>query len=398
VIALKESFRWFGPEDPVSLTDIRQCGCRGVFTSLHHIPYGDCWDREEIAMRRRLLAEHGLEWVAVESLPVSEEIKTRSGDFESHIENYRQSLRNLAAEGVSVVIYNFMPVLDWVRTDLAYRLEDGTESLHFDPVRLAAFDLYVLQRDGASRDYAPEQRARAKVFFDRLDAAGKLAFEQSIIDVFPGVRLGLAIADVRRMLAHYRGMDNDSLKEHLRRFLAAVIPVCEESGVRLAVHPDDPPFPLLGLPRIVSTEEDVRDLAGMVDSPANGLCFCAGSFSAREGNDLAGMIERWGHRIHAFHLRSTQRDGDGSFWEANHLEGSVDMYAVVKAALVEMKSRQDAGRSDWQIAFRPDHGHRMLDDLTKPPPPNPGYSCLGRMRGLSEIRGLQYGIARSLGL
>lgn len=398
LIALREAFRWFGPEDPVGLRDIRQCGCRGVFTSLHHVPYGEVWSREEIATRKALLAEFGLEWVAVESLPVSEEIKTRTGECERHLENYRRSIRNLGAAGLEVVIYNFMPVLDWVRTDLAFVLEDGSECLRFDPVRWAAFELFVLRREGASRDFRPEQIAAAETFFSGLSAEERATFERRVIDTFPGVRFGHSIEDVRALLAKYAGADSVALKGHLRLFLEAVVPTCEEAGVRLAVHPDDPPLPLLGLPRVVSCEADVRDLVGMADSPANGLCFCTGSFSARPENDLPGMIERWGHRINAFHLRSTQRAGDGSFHEANHLEGSVDMFEVVKAALLESSRRRAAGRRDWQLAFRPDHGHRILDDLRKPPPPNPGYSCLGRLRGLAEIRGLQLGIARSLGL
>lgn len=398
MIALTESLRWFGPEDPVSLADIRQCGCRGVVTSLHHVPYGEVWSRDEIADRKRRVEAHGLEWVAVESLPVSEDVKTRSGDCARHIESYRQSIRNLGAAGIEVVIYNFMPVLDWVRTDLAHQLDDGTECLRFDPVRWAAFEMYVLQRPGAERDYPPAQIEAAKSFFDRLSAEEKQALERRLIDSFPGMSFGYTIRDLRSMLARYEGADADALKEQMRLFLRAVVPACEEAGVRLAVHPDDPPWPILGLPRVVSCEEDVRDVVGMVDSPANGLCFCTGSFSARPENDLPGMTERWGHRINFFHLRSVERNPDGGFHESSHLEGIVDMFEVVKAALLEMKQRRDAGRRDWRLAFRPDHGHRMLDDLAKPPPPNPGYSCLGRMRGLSEIRGLQLGIARALGL
>jgi mannonate dehydratase len=398
VIALEEAMRWFGPDDPVTLADIRQCGCRGVFTALHHVPYGEVWSREEIAKRKRQLAACGLAWSAVESLPVSEDVKTRTGDYRRHLESYRRSIAHLGAEGVEVVIYNFMPVLDWIRTDLAYRLDDGTECLSFDPVRFAAFELFVLEREGAAADYRPEQVAAAETFFERLSAGERKAFERNLIDLFPGVAFGYSIEDVRAMLAGYRGAGRATLQEHLRRFLEAVVPACEEAGVRLAVHPDDPPRPMLGMPRIVSTEEDVRDVIAMVDSPANGLCFCTGSFSARAENDLPGMVERWGHRINACHLRSTQRDAAGGFHEANHLEGSVDMVRVVTAALLEMKRRRDAGRRDWRLAFRPDHGHRMLDDLAKPPPPNPGYSCIGRLRGLAEIRGLQLGIARALEL
>ena len=392
---IKETFRWYGPNDPVTLRDIKQCGCKGVMTALHQIPYGEVWSREAIIQRKRELAAYDLTWTAVESVPVSEAIKTGTGDYRRHIENYQQTIRNLGAEGVEVVIYNFMPVLDWIRTDLAYKLEDGSECLHFDPIRFAAFELYLLQRKGAENDYSSEQIEHAKVFFESMSNAEVRTFESSLIDVFPGVSFHYTIQDVRNMLATYDNIDRQQLLRNLKFFLEAVIPVCEEVGVRMAVHPDDPPRPLLGLPRIVSCEEDIRAILTMVDSPANGLCFCTGSFSARPDNDLNGMILRWGHRIHALHLRSTQCNADGSFYEANHLEGSVDMYAVVSNLLNEMNRRKQAGRTDWQLAFRPDHGHTMLDDLKKPPVPNPGYTCIGRMRGLAEIRGLQLGILRS---
>jgi len=393
---MKETMRWFGPNDPVSLAEIKQCGCEGVICSLHHIAYGELWSCEEIAKRKAELAENGLEWSAVESVPVSEDIRTRTGNFERHIENYKQTIRNLGAEGVEVVIYNFMPVLDWIRTDLAYTLEDGTESLHFDPVRFAAFEIYLLKREGAEKDYTPEQLEKAKAFFESMSEDEAKAFEASIIDVFPGMDFGFTIQDVRYMLSKYDNISREQLKEHFKLFLQEIIPVCEEAGVRMAVHPDDPPYSVLGLPRIVSCEEDMKDIVDMYDSRANGFCFCTGSYSPRADNDLPGMIDRWGHRINVMHLRSTQRNDDGSFYEANHLEGSVDMYAVVKAVLTEMQKRKAAGRQDWQLAFRPDHGHTMLDDLKKPPLKTPGYTCIGRMRGLAEIRGLQMGIARAL--
>lgn len=396
MLRMNESFRWFGPTDPVSLSNIRQCGCEGVITSLHHIPYGEVWSRTDIAERKAELAKYGLEWFAAESVPVSEDIKTRSGDFERHVENYKESIRNLGAEGIGIVIYNFMPVLDWIRTDLSYRLEDGTECLHYDPARFAAFELYLLKRAGAEKDYTPQQLEKAERFFGNLTKDERLAFERGIIDVFPGVNWGLGIQDIRDRLARYDMMDCVRLQEHLKLFLQEVIPVCEAAGVRMAIHPDDPPFPVLGLPRIVSCEDDFKAIAGMVDSPANGFCFCAGSLSARADNDLSGMVERWGHRIHVMHLRSTQRQDDGSFYEAGHLSGSVDMYSLVKAALLEMKKRKEAGRDDWQIPFRPDHGPVMLDDLGKQIPLTPGYPCIGRLRGLSEIRGLQLGITRSI--
>jgi len=395
---MTETFRWYGPNDVVSLQEIKQCGCAGVITSLHHIPYGDVWTREEIAKRKAEIEVYGMEWTAVESVPVSEDIRTRTGAYEQHIENYKETIRNLGAEGIEIVIYNFMPVLDWVRTNMAYDLPDGTNCLYFDPVHFAAFELYILKREGAEGDYTEEQLTKAKVFFDGLSPEEVKTFERRIIDVFPGMDFGFSIQDIRDMLSKYDHIDRDMLKKHFKLFLEAIIPVCEESGVRMAVHPDDPPYSILGLPRIVSCEADLVDIINMYDSPANGLCFCTGSLSPREDNDLPGMVERLGDRINVMHLRSTQRNGDGSFYEAKHLQGSVDMYAVVKAVLLEMDKRKKAGRKDWQLAFRPDHGHTMLDDLNKPLPPNPGYSCIGRMRGLAEIRGLQLGIERSLGL
>ena len=346
--------------------------------------------------RKEALEKGGLKWVAVESVPVSEAIKTRTGEFRQHIENYKETIRNLGREEVGVVVYNFMPVLDWIRTDMAHRLEDGTECLHFDPVRFAAFEIYVLKREGAEKDYTPEQLDRAQVFFEELLPSEIATFEQLIIDVFPGVDLGFSIQDIRTLLAQYKNIDHDRLLEHLRLFLEEVVPVCEEVGVKMAVHPDDPPFPVLGLPRIVSTEKDLRCILDMHDSLANGICFCTGSLSPRADNDLPGMVERLGPRIHALHLRSTQRNDDGSFYEAGHLEGSVDLFAVVKAVLIEMKRRKDAGREDWKLPLRPDHGRRMLDDYSKPPLKTPGYDCIGRLRGLSEIRGLQLGISRMM--
>jgi len=397
-ISLEESMRWYGPDDPVCLAFIRQAGATGVYTALHQIPYGEVWPVEAIRERKEYIEAASLRWVAVESVPVHEDIKTRSGDYLRYIENYQQTLKNLGAEGVDLVIYNFMPVLDWVRTDLTYKLEDGSECLYFDPVQFAAFEIYLLQREGAEKDYSSDQLQAAKVFFDSLSETEKKEFERSLIDVFPGCKMGLAIEDVRAMLATYKDIDRKQLKKNFQLFLQAVIPVAEAAGVRMAVHPDDPPYSIMGLPRIVSCEEDVKDLLAMVDSPANGLCFCTGSYSPRADNDLPGMIKRYGERIHCAHLRSTQRNPDGSFYEAEHLGGSVDMYQVVKALLEEMQKRRAAGRADWRLAIRPDHGHTMLDDLHKPAAANPGYTAIGRLRGLAEIRGLQHGLIRSLNL
>jgi len=386
---LKEGFRWYGPNDTVTLSDIVQCGAEGVYTALHNIPYGAVWPREAIRERLDQLAKFNLEWLAVESVPVSEEIKTRGPLCEEHIKNYQLTLENLGAEGVHVVVYNFMPVLDWIRTDLAHQLEDGTEALLFDPVHFAAFEIHHLQRKGAESDYTPAQIEKAKEFFESKNEAERKQFEQNILDVFPGCDWGLTLDELRTMLATYADIDADQLRKNYAHFLRSVIPTAEKYDVRLAVHPDDPPFAVLGLPRIVSTESDLREIIAMAPSPANGLCFCSGSLGARNDNDLVGIIERLGKHIHAVHLRSVQHLDDGRFYEANHLEGCGNIPALVNAFL-KVNADKD---SDKTLSFRPDHGHRMLDDLKKPNNSNPGYDCLGRMRGLAEIRGLQIGIA-----
>lgn len=389
---LEEGFRWFGPNDAVPLPYIRQAGATAVFTSLHQIPYGELWPREAIRERKAMLEAAGLRWTAVESVPVHEDIKTGRGDLKTLFFNYATTLRHLAAEGITVVVYNFMPVLDWVRTEMRSVLPDGSECLHFDPIRFAAFEIYALQRAGAEADYTPAQLEGARQWWEGLDATARSAFVQSIIDVFPGVKWGLSLDHIRAMLARYEGMTADDLRANLARFLQAIVPVAEEVGVRLAIHPDDPPFSVLGLPRIVSTAADLAAILGMVDSPSNGLCFCTGSLGARSDNDLPAMVAQFAPRIHAAHLRSTQRLADGSFYEADHLAGSVPMPAVVRALFDEQDARRGAGRPDWQIPFRPDHGHTMMDDLAKPVAITPGYSCIGRMRGLAELRGLMLGL------
>lgn len=389
---LEECFRWFGPGDPVPLAYIRQAGASAVFTSLHQIPYGEVWPREAIRERKQMIEAAGLRWTAVESVPVHEDIKTGRGDLTRLFENYADSLRNLAAEGIHTVIYNFMPVLDWVRTDMRWPMPDGSEGMHFDPVRFAAFEIHALKRPGAAADYTALQLERAAAWWDSLDDVARDAFVRTIIDVFPGVKWALSLDDIRAMLARYDHLGEGGLSANLERFLHAVIPVAEEVGVRMAIHPDDPPFSVLGLPRIVSTAPDVAAIFKMADSPANGLCFCTGSFSARADNDLPAMIGQFGPRIHAVHLRSTQRLPDGSFYEADHLAGSVNMPAVMRNLLDEQDQRRAAGRADWQLPLRPDHGHTMMDDLSKPPGITPGYSCIGRMRGLSELRGLMHGL------
>jgi mannonate dehydratase len=394
---MEESFRWYGPNDTVPLSYIRQAGATAVFTSLHQIPYGDLWPREAIRERVAIVEAAGLRWNAVESVPVHEDIRTGSGDLKTLFANYAQTIRNLGAEGIHTVIYNFMPVLDWIRTDMHYILPDGAEALRYDPVRFAAFEIYALKRPGAEADFTPDQLERAKAWWSGLDEAAREDFIQSIIDVFPGCKLGLTLDDVRAMLAKYKTIDEDGLRTNYARFLEAVVPACEEAGVRLAVHADDPPFPVLGLPRIVSTAEHVAKVFKMVDSPANGLCLCAGSFSANPKNDLVAMAKEFGPRIHAVHLRSTQRLPDGSFFEANHLEGSVNMPELVKTLFAEMDRRKAEGRADWRLAFRPDHGHVMMDDLAKASNITPGYSAIGRMRGLAELRGLMVGLRSAQG-
>lgn len=392
---LEESFRWYGPSDPVPLAHIRQTGARSVFTALHEIPYGEVWPPEAIRERKAMVEAAGLEWTAVESVPIHEDIKTGWGGRDRHIAHYAQTLRNLGAAGIRTVIYNFMPVLEWVRTDMAYPLADGSTCLRFDVTHFAAFEVCALKRPGARDAYTPAQLQKAEAFYAGLDEAGKKAFVAGILDMFPGNTLKISLADMRQLLEKYQGIDRAKLKENLRYFLRAVAPAAEEAGIRLAIHPDDPPYPILGLPRILSTGQDIADLIAMTDSPNVGVCFCSGSFSARADNDLPAMIRRHAHRIFAAHIRVTRREADGSFYEDNHLEGSADMPAVVQALLDEQNRRRQAGDDRWQIAFRPDHGHTMMDDLDKPQPPNPGYACIGRMRGLAEIRGLQLGLARA---
>ena len=393
---LEEGFRWFGPADPTPLSYIKQAGATAIFTSLHQIPYGDSWPREAIRERKQSIEAAGLRWAAVESVPVHDDIKAGRGNLNDLFDNYISTLRNLAAEGIHLVIYNFMPVLDWIRTDMRFVLPDGSQCLRFDPVHLAAFDIHALERPAAGADYTPEQRDAAAAWWRALDGPARDQFIRGIIDVFPGVKWNLSLADIRSMLASYGSISPDGLRANLARFLDAVIPAAEAAGVRLAIHPDDPPFPVLGLPRIVSTAADIDSIFAMADSPSNGLCFCTGSFSARADNDLPSMASRFAPRIHAVHLRGTQRLQDGSFFEADHLAGSVDMPAVVRTLLDEQDRRRLSHRADWRIPMRPDHGHTMMDDLVKPPGITPGYSCIGRMRGLAELRGLMLGL-RSAG-
>lgn len=387
-----EGFRWFGPGDPVPLAHIRQTGATEVFSSLHQIAYGAPWPRSRIRRRKTEIEAAGLRWSVVESVPVHEDIKRGAGRVRGLLDNYRTTLRNLAAEGVNLVIYNFMPVLDWIRTDMRWRMPDGSEVLHFDPVRFAAFDLFALRRRGAEDEHPRETRERAAAWWKNLPPRQRSRFIRDIIDVFPGVRWNLSLDDIRTMLARYDRTTDDALSANLARFLDAVIPVAEECGVRLAIHPDDPPFPVLGLPRIVSTAPQIAKILAMADSPSNGLCLCTGSLGARPDNDLPAIVRAFAPRIHAAHLRNTQRMPDGCFFESGHLEGSTDMPAVASALLGEQDRRRECGLPHWRIIYRPDHGRRMMEDLRKGQGITPGYPAVGRMRGLAELRGLLTGL------
>lgn len=384
---MKETWRWFGPKDTVSLESIAQAGATGIVTSLHHIPTGAAWPLKEVLARKKMIEDQGLEWSVIESIPLHNDIKTRTGNFQLYIDNYKESIRNVGAAGVYDVCYNFMPVVDWTRTNLNYTLPNNARALRFEMSDFAAYDVYILKRPGAEQDYQPDVLIKAKARLDAMSTEEKVLLEKNIIAGLPGGEGSYDREGIRAAIAQFIQMGDEGMRANLFTFLREIIPVAEEAGVRMCIHPDDPPFSLFGLPRVVSTADDARALLNAVPSPSNGLTLCAGSYGARCDNDLVAMAREFGERIYFVHLRNIKREADGSFFESDHLDGDNDMVGLIDALLDEENRRKHNGSKLPPIAMRPDHGHLMGDEIGKPGI-NPGYSYAGRMKGLAELRGV----------
>jgi mannonate dehydratase len=391
---LEQTFRWFGPSDAVTLAAIRQTGATGIVNALHHIPCGDVWSMEEIVNRNNIINDAGLRWSVVESVNIHESIKTAGKQRDEYIEKYIATLKNLSNASIKTVCYNFMPVLDWTRTNLDYRLPNNASALRYHAPAVAAFDLFILEREDACKDFTVQQQQHAKEYLDSLSEEEKVHLTNTIMAGLPGTDEVFTIAEFKEHLKKYEDTDAKTLKENLAYFLKAIIPDAEDFGIKMCIHPDDPPFQILGLPRVVSTENDLLDVVNSCQSPSNGITYCTGSLGARGDNDLPGIVSRLGEHIHFLHLRNVQREADGSFYEADHLDGSNDMYAIMKNVILEQKKRLESGKEDIAIPMRPDHGHKLLDDFNYNT--YPGYSVTGRMKGLAELRGLEFGIKRSI--